>query len=170
MQPGVLHQNWSTRIARHWFIFLLVIALSVGVLPLLQVKKARTARRQDSYIVLPVFTRQNELDYYEAPSSQYLNTVNTTTRRLLLDPFDKVPIPRVPYPKWRPERNTWDVMRLRESLLFVRMKVVNVSYHLELDFRGHLTWINCKWIPEDKRGKWTKFVEKFKPHQLVVSQ
>lgn len=149
-----------------------MIALSIALVPLLQVLKARTTRLGESYFLLPVFTRDYAVDKYEAISrSQYALTVNTS-RRLLLFPFDYVPPQNVKLPPWDPYLDAWKVRRhlSEESLLFVKINVANVSYFLDLDFRGQLTWINCKWKPKDKRSTWTKFTDKFKANQLHVSR
>lgn len=161
VQPGV---GRSIRILGHWIILVLVIALSVALFPWLQLVKVRRTRVQESYVLFPVFAKDYGLDKGKAMSGSQYSTSANTTRRLLVYPQDgKVP-------RWDPHINTWQVRRhlTKESLLFVRMKVADATYFLDLDFRGHLIWINCKWTPEDKRSMWTKLVDKFKPSQLQV--
>jgi len=149
-----------------------VIALSIALLPFLQVLKAKRVHLQKPYVLLPVYTREYGLESFQVSlkSQQLLNTTNTT-RQLLMLP-SQLPQPIVPLPPWDPSKNVWKVKRLgsEHALLFVSLNVNNVSYYLDLDFRGQLIWINCKWKPEDKQNTWTMWVEKFKPNQLHVSR
>ena len=94
-----------------------------------------------------------------------------TSRRLLAFPND-LPPENENLPAWNPDINAWQVRRhlTEESLLFVKVNVGGVTYFLDLDFRGRLNWINCKWKPKDKKGTWTNIIDKFKPSQLHVSQ
>ncbi|KAG0589408.1 hypothetical protein KC19_1G018900 [Ceratodon purpureus] len=165
-QPGVRHRSGPIRFLGHWIILILVIALSIGLLPWLQLLKARTAGLRQSYVFFPVYTRDHGLDFEGeamSGSSPYSMSVNVTTRRLLKHDYSSRKAEKIP--PWDPHINTWQVRRhlSEESLLFVRMNVADVTYFLDLDFGSQLIWINCKWSPKDKRGTWSKFVEKFKP-------
>ncbi|XP_024369562.1 aspartyl protease APCB1 isoform X4 [Physcomitrium patens] len=169
IQPGVVHRSWSIRALRHYVVTILVIALSTALIPWLQVLKSKTVRLEESYVVLPLFVRDYRLDKGNLSSSGYGMPVNTN-RRLLVWPLDYIaPRDGPSLPPWDPRINTWEVHRHLsevEALLFVKMTVANVTYFLDLDFRGYFSWINCNWKDKRKRNTFSKLIDVLKPKQL----